>query len=697
MTKQYFLYLDESGDFDKNLTEYWSSECIVGGLFFPSNNLLTDREVEVLFSEAVKEADDSLAGLSVGEIKYSNNHSTEQDGANGKGEKNLSILRKASKLGQFVIFENYSKNKVLDSTRTYIYIMVDGILQLLDQLILDNPGDRIVLDVSAGKRRDMTLNSATENIKSKYIEDKCYLERLNETLQYMKVKHPDIMKYGKVNISLKNDKKNPYLIFCDYICNSYFTRGCQAFGALKDDSKTYWDYMSEFYKSEYLFSVGKNTERELIEHYIYNNDYAAALFDYCVGAIQNEHNVEIILHHLTGLNEQNIKNSLFVLSGYIHDLIEGRDLEFCELILNQAEKIVKYIDETGICKNVTLEFALNIALYRATILNHQGKILDMEQQLEKSRSMLESLLIETSNLEYAYIYYNRYAVFLIDNFEFEKAQKIIDESLKLFTAYNLIISDLPGFNIDENVITSSQKGKLLGTLVQCENALLTRELSEYETIIEISEEACKNLSPSDQRRQYQYRAISAGIVQNYDAAMEYLCMGYDVKDWKSLLDDSREDHGFALYHLSTFARYFAGDDIHDKYIGEIIKALKTNSAKYIGKNEHPYFLTCANVAYSIFKNNKNIAEAEKYYRYSFSEVKEQFILEILSLIVFAEFVGICGTMVKETDISSLSERCQNVLKKEPNKEIADIMMAIISACKEKAYSNLLEIGKMRQY
>ena len=32
MTKQFYLYLDESGDFDKDLLEAWKNECLVGGL-----------------------------------------------------------------------------------------------------------------------------------------------------------------------------------------------------------------------------------------------------------------------------------------------------------------------------------------------------------------------------------------------------------------------------------------------------------------------------------------------------------------------------------------------------------------------------------------------------------------------------------------------------------------------------------------
>ena len=31
MTKQFYLYLDESGDFDRDLLEEWKNECLVGG------------------------------------------------------------------------------------------------------------------------------------------------------------------------------------------------------------------------------------------------------------------------------------------------------------------------------------------------------------------------------------------------------------------------------------------------------------------------------------------------------------------------------------------------------------------------------------------------------------------------------------------------------------------------------------------
>ena len=49
------------------------------------------------------------------------------------------ILNQAEQMGEFVIFQNYNKARIINSTVTYVNIMADGIVQLLSRLVLENP------------------------------------------------------------------------------------------------------------------------------------------------------------------------------------------------------------------------------------------------------------------------------------------------------------------------------------------------------------------------------------------------------------------------------------------------------------------------------------------------------------------------------------------------------------------------------
>lgn len=695
MKKEYMLFLDESGDFEKNLTQDRSNECLVGGLLINMKNERSHNEIRSAFAKAVKSVVPDAVNMKDFDVFQKFNHATELSSQADKAEISRAILEAGSKLGKFVLFENHAKNKILDSTRTYLYIMVDGILQLLDKLIEDNPGEQVVLKVIAGERQDRSEMERTGDQTKKYISREKYVTLLSEQLQYLKVKHPQIViKNGQVEVELENDKTFPYLSFADYVCNTYFTRTCAAFK--KDyDGMSYWEYLEKLYDEEYIFSMEKNTEKELLDHYLKYDDYAAALYDVCAGAITDERNIDIIIRRLSDSGQKMQSSALIILTEYINRVLESRDLAKSQNILDNADRLSEKMKNAGVENS---EFILNICLYRITLLNHQGRINEMERLFESCRRILLELLEETGNLEYAYIFYNRYAVYLIDCFRFKEAEDVLTQAEKAFDIYNLAFDELKEIRINEDKLVSMQKGKILGTLVQCRTAMLYDGEMTYDEVVSTGEKACLNLrNESDRRRQYQYLATAAEISGKYDDAKKYLCLGFGTDEWKQILSNENNQQGFALYHLSAFARHFAGTCGNDKEVGEIIRSLKDNAARFFNMNGHPYFLTCANLATAIMEAGKDISEAEKYFRSSITP-KEEVLLEILSLIVFAEFIGWKGDKNQAEDLLSMKNRCECLLNSgEMNPETESIINTLQNLVVEHNYDALKKAGWLRQY
>ena len=75
------------------------------------------------------------------------------------------MLEEAEKYGEFVIFENYNKTRIVNSTLTYINIMADGIVQLAGRLVTEYPEDRVKLNVIAGFRKDTTLQVTSDKVE----------------------------------------------------------------------------------------------------------------------------------------------------------------------------------------------------------------------------------------------------------------------------------------------------------------------------------------------------------------------------------------------------------------------------------------------------------------------------------------------------------------------------------------------------
>ena len=49
MTKTYFLYLDESGDFDSDLRKKYRNECLVGGILYEAGNAMSEEKAKNAF------------------------------------------------------------------------------------------------------------------------------------------------------------------------------------------------------------------------------------------------------------------------------------------------------------------------------------------------------------------------------------------------------------------------------------------------------------------------------------------------------------------------------------------------------------------------------------------------------------------------------------------------------------------------
>lgn len=700
MAEKYTLYLDESGDFDKDLDIGWKNECLVGGLLVNESLPLKEEKARQILISSWTKTVPADAALSAEQIFKKAKHATELRGADKAAMVSL-VLEEAEKCGEFIIFENYRKTRIINSTLTYVNIMADGIIQLLGRLATEHPHTRVKLNVIAGFRKDTTVPVSAGRLEG-YIDRRECLDRITERLELARVKNHAVYT-GKAELSFRydDDKANSCLILCDYICNFYLTRTAPVYRAARGEL-TVGERLLQKYQPGNIFSLYGNAERERAIACCNHQDYDSALYDICTGLIRQPDTTDMILSAFLRLPERARHNYLRILSTYFNNLIGGqRNLELGSQVLSQAEMLSERLRDGGA---EDLLFSLDIVLYRLTLCSHLGQLKSMESLFETCRELLKKVLLQTENLHYAFLYYNRYAVYLIDTFRVQEAFELLEQVKRQFMAYELILEELPTLHIPSRHIRSDQLGRILGTQVQCMYYLMARNACSYEDAIQVSDQAVRNLTlDADRRRQYQYRSHIEAKAGNYEVALNDLCRGFGVTGWEAFFMPPQLSDSFALYHLSCFVRRFAENAARYPDITKMLRKFRDNEKVFFQPANYPAFLTCANAAWAMHVLSFDISMVKRYYKMAFSLPDGpscSVLLCMLKLMLQTEYVAVLRQRKDpeaEAALTALRASCESLKASDYPESFLQLFDHLESAFSENTEAAFLAFANLRQY
>ncbi|MBQ4564320.1 MAG: hypothetical protein IJA58_07550 [Lachnospiraceae bacterium] len=542
--KKYVIYLDESGDFDRDLEPgSHKNASLVGGFFY-------SREAGVDEEALKRRIIVSLSG---------ENHATDID-REKKGLLVYDLLTSAKEYPiDFVIFQNDVKKKIVNSTQTYLTVITEGLIQLLKSLVITE-NEPIELDVIAGFRKD-TTQPVTNSYVTGYISLSDYRERLVEKLSIEKAKlRSEDIQGSVIHIQLADDKRNTLLVLCDYICNFWYTRQASAFSAqveVDGETKTVRTLLKPLYKTEHVFPLFNTEENEHVIRLVQDGVYADALFEACAGML-TETNVNRIRQGFIKLKPKQIHRQLSNLADYIGDLLifHGQNA-LIERMLQEAEALYEFLVENGI---EDARFYLDLEMYRLAHLSNTNQLSRMEAIFARLEKDVAKYTIQTLNIEYLLIFYTRKAVYLQDCRRYAESCKICDELEFILSMAEDAIKN-SNFLQSENEIRSERLGKILGTKLQALIFLSYANRETYEqSAREISERAMDQFEFFyDLRRQYQYRADLEAVCGNRAEAFSWLEKSYGEIGWKEHLSGNRRTI-FDLYHLLFVAALTKGQD-----------------------------------------------------------------------------------------------------------------------------------------
>lgn len=676
-TRDYYLYLDESGNFDEDLLKESTNECLVGG-FLSRTKLPEEYEIDNEIVDMWKTYFSEQTGVTIRkDILEKIHHATEID-RELKSELCYYMLKEvAAKHGEFVVFENYEKNSVVDSTITYINILAEGIVQLMTNLVLEDLSQPVKLNIVAGYRRDMTVE------KEEYIKLGELKKRIDERIAILEIKNQSLAKFkASYSIELGNDKTNTYLILCDYICNFYFTRNKKYYNKFINSELTIAEELLRLYDSNNIFSLKGCFEKERIFYAISNEAYGNLLFDIATGLITEKDSIDKVISIFLLLSEKDRMVHLDIFCSRIKVLIDiKRNLELSKKVLEFANFLCEQMEEKNI---LDTRFKVEIVLFNLAVANHKGELLEMERLFKEALQYIPELLAFSDNIGYIFMLINRYAVYLIDTLDVSRARDLLEDTITQFEAYELMGDELVSkilpymnANLDGNIKWADQKARLLGTKVQAETYLMRMGTVEYDDAVETSENAISNFkSEADKRRQYQYRAALEGYYGNIDEAYKYLLMGLGVARLTDITDKDMNANGFILYHVSLFFKNFSSSDRPE--VKDVWNLLKNHENKYLKNSSYPDFVTAGNVAYgcsNISGSKKD--QVAKYYKSAICEAKDDTaIFVLLKLMIRCNYVAYLKKNEDKnlsTEVEKVNEICEYLLSQNIPEEMRRVL------------------------
>ena len=629
--KKFQLWLDESGDF-KREKDFTKNPSLVGGVLVEEGQL-SEREIKNILNkdyvhsnEIQKELFGDFATQVLNDIKNNN--------------------------GELIIFENQERLQIVDGSITYLNILSEGIIQLL-QLLAAQYG-HVHLDILIAVRLNMERQDLNPG---EIIKEEEYILRLEEKI-IMGLARRTLSNNRNWSWSIKmgSARKDQRLMLADVVCNSYLTRNSRKF------NDSHREVLNSLYKDKYCFTVFEKSTVSYIKRLLGEGAIGEAIFEIYASEenLNKEEFLKIILDRLSMMDDGAIRTQLLNINIRIESLIkiDNNLKKSREILWSIQEELIPLMRERKI--NIGI-FSLDIYLYLLTVYTHEGKVGLAEKQISLCQEGIKNLANRWESIDYYFMFKIRQAVHENNIFDFHSAlnnmnemETTIDETLGLFPLAQ-------GIGKICTEIKSDLMGKVLGTKLQSRTFMIRSDPSQLNRAREDSDKAISEfMSSSDIMRQYQYRSMIECEGKNYSSAVNYLCKSMEV-------DYTDEDSAIKLlniiiekplivrlYSLMHYVRIMAEakiggeDNISDTMFAAWNKLRLSNSDIILKpKNSHPYEIILWKMG-TYMGRSGNISAAIKYYDDAIricNNTSEELTLRGIGLGIMAEKASLLG---KET-------------------------------------------------
>lgn len=511
--KNYYLYLDESGDFKGES----SKPSIIAGLMSVDTSCTESRAEK--FFEDVKKNNSDFA-----EIDTDPFHAMEEKDIH-LAQFIVELMEHMAKQNiSFVVFKNQRHYNIVNSDVTYLNVFAEGIVNLAKKLIAETE-DKVTLNIVYAKRINVKELDTKANILN--IKATEYTERIEERI-FWRISHLNHEQRDRIQINLTRGSATTLksLMLADAVCfalrggqSKFITEQkrrienlpCEKFYLMDGTSwSSIQDYLIEDRLADALYSVYGSEKPALSEEYMKRfNDILINKFKE-IGASARKLQYDTISQTISTLVDRRAYDETI----YFIDALEQN---FFPLLKNEN---LEYT-----------EFYFDLHFYKLTVVTHQGNTLEEQKEIDICRKILPSLPATCETLDYYLKYKLREVEHLKNIYDFENALIELDKLENTLSNMVDLVQMLDGLDEFGKHINSTTLGRVIGSRVATKIYLAYTDRKYIESARKDSDTAIKNFtSKADKARQYQARAMLETVAEKYDDALEWLGKAFDVEE-----------------------------------------------------------------------------------------------------------------------------------------------------------------------
>ena len=563
MTHTYNIYIDESGEFKDDVLKKGLNPSLVGGVL-------------------------SLEGAITDEVL-----ACVPDKYHGCVDKDtdlrftiLDTLLEAG--GEFVIFENKERIKVIDGDTTYLNIISEGLVKLMQELNARHPGEQVVLNALVAWRESMNDEDDSKNGHLIYKDE--YTNRVMEKLYIAAGKaHISNVNYKIELGSARHDKR---LMLADAICNTYITRDAKVKFTAAERER-----IEELFRDAHVYPVFENGAIGYMRRLLGDMRYAELAYTLCLlKALDDPADklLEMLREELRIMPPENLKLVLTQMSLHIAHFVYERDyyegIRFAEnlkqlILIPLGDKAAYWVFDTD--------------FYILTMYDHLGNVGACCAYMDKCDANIAVADSSWEHIDYYLTYKVRRLNVLMGRYDFEGVLTHGKKLLQILNDTKALFSMIGVYEGSGTEIKSELRGKVLSIMVEAYcNLIRNNPALEAETL-KASDESIAEFG-SNSGRQYQFRSMLMLELNRPQEALECLmqAVGLAAEDFEGFMAGKPDD--FLLWHYTDVCLALKRNG--DPRAAEMYRALMANSRfteelKTAAGRLHPWQMIFWNMAY----------------------------------------------------------------------------------------------------
>lgn len=619
--KNYYLYLDESGNFGENREDGNTPPSLVGGVFFDSK-VRKRADPQTILTQIARDPDFLAAS---GGIALEVNHCADLP-AEVKIPARLRVIEWCAEQGMSFVFFR-SGAHIVDPTKTYLNLLVEGLVQFLAHLSCQGSAK---LTVVIGRRVDTVAsrqNVGAGGPVTQIIEAKEYQNRMEERVAIAKARYLfDAANQISYEITFDSDKSNPFLVLSDYVCSCRHTMDFSgqsnrctwnAYQEPAADGRSYRAVLEELFRtrgSEYGFL--EDQFQQDVRRNLSSRAWGSALFLALSQGMPKQElakELQAAFQRFDGQDQRTQMAMFFNLTG---NLLHARNGLGSEDAICLLEAYLTFLDGLPIGLESLRSFCqVNARLYLSTAYTHCGRSGQANAQLDRCETALPELLSQPENLELYYILRNRQAIVRQDCYRYDKALELLEEAVSVAELQqesqgNLF--GLLGYSVERQ--PSEQHAKLLGSLALTYQYMLPSHPELSEKARDAASRAIGAMRlPQDQQRHYMTLAEIELCGGQLDEAHRHFCMGLGCKPGAALETLNECRNRFDWYHAIRFADGLCRGNKEQRALAEKLFALIHERFDTVFGEAYPVHSAARRAGALCLKLGKSYAKAARAY------------------------------------------------------------------------------------